>query len=89
MLNGISGHLTVYIHSYVELTFTQGLTSAKLITHYMKTHYGNYTSNIRPSLIFLVLSLLPTYSVASPEPKPLFHVLSLSVGGPTVLALST
>ena len=59
MLNGISGHLTVYIHSYVELTFTQGLTSAKLITHYMKTHYGNYTSNIRPSLISLVLSLLP------------------------------
>ena len=50
---------TVYIHSYVGLTFTQGLTSAKLITHYMKTHYGNYTSNIRPSLIFSVLSLLP------------------------------
>ena len=38
MLNGISGHLTVYIHSYLELTFTQWLTSAKLITPYMKTH---------------------------------------------------
>ena len=28
-LNGIGGHTTVYRYSYVGLTFTQGLTSAK------------------------------------------------------------
>ena len=42
MLNGIGGHTTVYIHSYSGLTFPPWLTSAKLITLYMKTHYGNY-----------------------------------------------
>jgi len=36
-----------------------------------------------------VLSLLPTRSAASPDIAVLFHVLRLSVGGPTVLALST
>ena len=29
MLNGINCSLTVYVHSYGELTFTQWLTSAK------------------------------------------------------------
>ena len=33
MLNGIICKFTVYIHSYLELTFTQWLTSAKLIPH--------------------------------------------------------
>ena len=31
MLNGINCSLTVYVHSYGELTFTQWLTSAKLM----------------------------------------------------------
>ena len=33
MLNGINCSLTVYVHSYGGLTFTQWLTSAKLIPH--------------------------------------------------------